>query len=358
VRTRSVTWLGNTGHIAVAEELPETVGFRVIIQDTAGTARRLVVRSPDPISSLTVSPDGRRMVYSSGPVDRDIVEYSFGGTFVREVATSVALEGFPSWSPAGDRFVYQVGGPGHPDSLWMSDATGTATTMLQRLGGRGVGRFPQVSPEGTRVAFLDSTSLSVVSAAGGQAIRLVTGEESPTGACWSSDGEWIFYSQGPTRLAKVPSQGGAPVPIAAGPGELIACSPDGQWLARRGRDGYVLTSTDGTTDRPLASYTEHARAPNSPQFGDGGRILYLLGSDRRTIVVRDAATGRVTRTIPFTLPPEDVILDFGVHPGGTRVLLSTGGDRYDLWMAEGFAQPATSWRRWFRHWQKPSAETR
>ena len=28
-------------------------------------------------------------------------------------------------------------------------------------------------------------------------------------------------------------------------------------------------------------------------------------------------------------------------------------DRNDLWMAVGFARPATSWSRWFRHWESP-----
>jgi hypothetical protein len=33
------------------------------------------------------------------------------------------------------------------------------------------------------------------------------------------------------------------------------------------------------------------------------------------------------------------------------VLLSIGGDRTDLWIAEGYAQPVTSWLRWLTHWQ-------
>jgi WD40 repeat protein len=330
--------------------MPETVGFRVTVQDTASTARRLIVRSADPISSLTVSPDGRQLVYSSGPVDRDLVEYATSGAFVRGVATSVALEGYPSWSRSGDRFVYQVGGPGHAETLWIADGEGVGGRMLHKLAVSGRGASPSMSPDGARVAYADASGIHVVSTSGGPAIRVLAAERVDTGVCWSPDGEWLWYSAGPTRLGKVPSQGGTPVPISAGPGILVGGSPDGRWLVRRGSGGYLLTSPDGASERALASYADHAPAANSPQFAADSRAVYLLGGDRRSIVMRDVETGRVLRTMAFDIPHDDQIVEFAVHPGGQRVLLSTGGDRYDLWMAEGFAQPASSWRRWFRHW--------
>jgi Tol biopolymer transport system component len=211
-----------------------------------------------------------------------------------------------------------------------------------------------MSPDGARVAYVDPTGIHVVSASGGPAIRVLAGERIDQGLCWSPDGEWLWYSTGPTRLAKVPSQGGAPVPVSAAGGILMGCSPDGRWLVRRGTGGYVLTSADGTIERELAAYAQHAPAAHSPSFSADGRTLYLLGSDRRSILVRDVDTGRVLRTLTFDIPQEDAIIEFAVHPAGQRVLLSTGGDRYDLWMAEGFAQPAAGWRRWFGHWEAPS----
>ena len=56
------------------------------------------------------------------------------------------------------------------------------------------------------------------------------------------------------------------------------------------------------------------------------------------------------RSIRFDLDSTDLIDAFSVHPDGKRVLLQVGGLRYDLWLAEGFAQPMTGWRRWFRRW--------
>ena len=47
----------------------------------------------------------------------------------------------------------------------------------------------------------------------------------------------------------------------------------------------------------------------------------------------------------FQLDEADIIQGFSVHPDGKRVLLTTGLQRDDIWLAEGFAQPATGWRR-------------
>jgi DNA-binding beta-propeller fold protein YncE len=139
------------------------------------------------------------------------------------------------------------------------------------------------------------------------------------------------------------------------PGPLLDCSPDGRWLIRRGRQGYVLTSTDGKTERAIAGVGLYASSgENAVQFGEGGKHLYFLGLDRKTIDVLDAATGEKIRTVTFELPLEDEISGFAFSPDGTRVLVTTGRDRADLWMLEGFAHPATSWPRWFAHWESPS----
>jgi hypothetical protein len=143
---------------------------------------------------------------------------------------------------------------------------------------------------------------------------------------------------------------------------------DYSWAERRPRQSQpagherhsqiVLTSTDGQREHAVAGVGDYAsRASNSAQFGDGGRRLYLLGLDRRTMDVLDVESGTRERTITFDVPAGDQVEGFAVAPDGTRVLLTTGGNRGDLWMVEGFARPAASWRRWFSHWQ-PQHERR
>jgi Tol biopolymer transport system component len=356
VRARSAAWLPDSRHIVVAEETTTLIGSRISIQDTRSAARRLVLQTADPIGAVTISADGTGLVYSAGPVERDLVEYSAEGRFVRSTAASSLLEGYPSWAPAGDRFVYRVGGPGQSDSLWLGTANGAAATLVQRLTSNAASQTP-ISPDGGRVAYREPTGIEVVSVSGGRAIRALSSTDVGRSLCWSPDGEWIWYSHGPdaTRLGKVPSGGGDPVIVAAQPGRLLDCSPDGRWLVRIGAAGFVLTAGDGRAERLVAPFETYATraAENSVHFGEGGRRLYFLGLDRQTIDVLDVDSGRRLRTITFDLPPADQIEGFSFSPDGSRVLLTTGGDRNDLWMAVGFARPATSWGRWFTHWESP-----
>ena len=147
-------------------------------------------------------------------------------------------------------------------------------------------------------------------------------------------------------------QGGPPVMVEATGGTLLDCSPDGRWLVRRGTEGFLLTATEGGEEHAVAGDDAYAsRADNSAQFGEQGQVLYLLGLDRRSIDVLDVVTRRTRRTIVFDTPSEDRIEGFAFNSAGTRVLLTTGGDRNDLWMAGGFARPSTAWSRWFAHWE-------
>jgi Tol biopolymer transport system component len=352
VRTHSVAWLPDSRHVVLAEETTALIGTRVLIQDTKSAARRVVLHTADHIDAVTTSADGTRLVYSGGPVERDLVEYSSDGTFVRAVADSSILEGFPAWSPKGDRFVYRAGGPGQSDGLWLGSLAGGSSTLLQRLASNDASRTP-ISPDGERVAYVDPAGIQVMAMAGGRAVRAYESSRVSDGLCWSADGDWIWFSSGPARLGRVPSGGGEPVIMEqAKPGALLDCSPDGRWLIRRGVGGFVLTSTDGKSERMLTPTTAYAaRATNTVQFGERGTRLYLLRVDRRTIDVLDVDSGRTLRAITFEIPVEDLIDGFAFSPDGNRVLLSIGGDRTDLWIAEGYAQPVTSWLRWLTHWQ-------
>jgi Tol biopolymer transport system component len=357
INTQGIAWLPDSRHFVAAEEITTLIGSRLVIQDTRSAARRLVLHSADYIQGLDASPDGARVIYSGGPVERDLIEYSGDGKFVRTVAASSLLEGFPSWAPHGDGFVYGVGGPGQSDTLWYAVSDNRPATLVQRMTSNRRSQTP-ISPDGTRVAYTDPTGLYVVAVSGGRAVRALASTALDRGVCWSPDGEWIWYSEGPLRLARVPANGGEPVRVEAQPGVLLDCSGDGRWLVRRTQAGFVLTTADGKMDRQIASLTAYAtRAGTTAQFGGQGKVVYLLGLDRRTIDVLDVDSGRKLRTIAFDIAAADQIEDFAFSPDGAHVLLTTGGDRNDLWMAEGFAQPATSWRRLFEHWESPPPHT-
>ena len=158
----------------IAEEARDLIGSRIVLSDTRSAARHLVLSSVDWIQGATVSPGGQRLVYSGGPVERDILEYSDAGTYVRTVAVSSMLEGFPEWSPAGDRFIYRAGGPGQSDRIWVERADGSPASAVVALGSNGVRRTP-ISPDGGRIAVADTQGIQVVPIAGGRPVRVLTG---------------------------------------------------------------------------------------------------------------------------------------------------------------------------------------
>jgi serine/threonine protein kinase len=355
INTQGLAWLPDSRHFVAAEEITTLIGSRLVIQDTRSAAVRLVLRTADQIDSVTASADGARVAYAGGPVERDLVEYSGDGKFVRTIAASSLLEGFPSWAPPGDGFVYRVGGPGQSDTLWYAASDTRTATLVQRMTSNRASRTP-ISPDGRRIAYADATGLYVIPVSGGRAVRALASTALERGVCWSPDGEWIWYSEGPPRLARVPANGGDPVRVEAQAGILLDCSEDGRWFMRRTQAGFVLTTADGKTDRQIANSTAYAtRDGTTAQFGEHGKVVYLLGLDRRTIDVLEVESGRKLRTITFEIAVADQIEDFAFSPDGAHVLLTTGGDRNDLWIAEGFAQPATSWRRLFEHWESPQS---
>src|SRR5262249_47020427 len=56
VRTDSIGWFPDNRHIAVVEETTKLIGYRLVIQDTETAARRIVIRSGDPITGVSVNP--------------------------------------------------------------------------------------------------------------------------------------------------------------------------------------------------------------------------------------------------------------------------------------------------------------
>ena len=116
-------------------------------------------------------------------------------------------------------------------------------------------------------------AIETLPATGGRPVLIYTpaGGARPRTLCWSPDGEWLWFQEGPA-LRKVPSQGGQAVAVRddMGTWNLLACSPDGS-LAWSEGDGLHLLSSDGKQDRVLL---RERGLGNVGQFGEGGKVLY------------------------------------------------------------------------------------
>jgi serine/threonine protein kinase len=348
-RPWAAAWLPDNRHIVLSQI--SRPNFTLTMVDTESAAQRLIHRDSGAISAVAVTADGVRIAYAAGHPEWDIEEFAMDGTRRRAVASSSNMDRFASWAPRGDRFVFFVGGPGRPASIWTADAErGTAQQLITLSAGSLATSYP-FSPDGGRIAYLDLNGINTLSSAGGRPVQVFASTQLGSRLCWSPDGEWIWFTEEGATLRKVPSQGGEPTTVASSVGAVLDCSLDGRWISGAGQTGYELISTDGKERRIVAHYRDYAaRSDNSAQFGEGGRVLYLLGQDRRSIETLETATGQRRALVTFRLDEADIIQGFSVHPDGKRVLLTTGLQRDDIWLAEGFAQPATGWQGLLGHW--------
>lgn len=344
-------WFPDGRHIVYASLKRSGLEFQLMLQDIESGARHLVLADTGAIISTDLSRDGQHLMYSTGQPEWDIIEYSMDGKRIRPMVASSLMDASPSWSRLGDRFTYTVGGIGHAAAMWTRAADGSSPEKVAELLAGSV----TYSPDGKRLAFTpaDGDGIATMPVAGGRPVVIYPGNVTSR-VCWSPDGEWIWFGENDT-LRKVPSQGGPAVTLKDKMGRwtLLDCSPDGN-LAYTSSQGLHILASDGKGDRLLSPRVPAGR-PVGGQFGEGGQVFYRLryGGEDWGLDVVDVQTGTVRRTIRFEVDPSDVINSFSVHPDGKRVLLTTGGLRYDLWMVEGFAQPATGWKSWFRHWEIP-----
>ncbi|MGH7488632.1 MAG: hypothetical protein ACREMY_23985, partial [bacterium] len=322
---------------------------------TESSAMRTILRGHEVLLSPAVSPDGRRIVYSTGYADYHLIEYSAAGKPLRSLAQTSRLEIGPSWSPAGDRFLYFTDAHG-PMELWTRAADGSHAAPLAS----GLGYLTlqaRFSPDGARIAYLSGRNIWILPAAGGRAVPIVsTPEGLRAGALdWSRDGVWIFfetYDGTRFRLQKIASGGGqAPVTLHEfiGGHSSVSVSPDGRWIAYFAVDGIHVIAPDGSNDRLLAQ-----RPAVDGNFIPGSRNVYEYagrGDDNRWRLIQIAVPeGQVLKTVDVDLDPSYSMLDFTVHPDGTRLIICAGDLKYDLWMLEGAPQPARGLRRIWSHW--------
>jgi serine/threonine protein kinase len=343
---RAFSWMPDSRH-AIYSSGAE--GYQAIhLIDTQSAARRLLLRGTTQIPGTSMSPDGKRFVFSSGAADWDAIEYNMDGRRVRALMATTSRELYASWSPTEDRFAY-VSFAGRYPAIWTRGTDGSNAILLREIDLAQGPVSPTYSRDGRRIAYGAQPELQTVPSAGGQHVT-VAKERAPVGElCWSDDDEFIWYiARG--QLFKVASQGGEPAVIRQVMGAQLGCAPDGKWIAYPSSDGLHLMTPEGKEDHLLLP---GPLPPGRVQFGDGSRILYQMDAERRALITWETGTGRKLREAGLEMQPEEMVARFHVHRDGKRLLLQVGRVPHDLWLAEDFARPAPPWIRWLKHWEIP-----
>jgi len=149
---------------AHAGAAPPAAGRIVFVSDRGGWNNQIYIMNADgshltrvatPMDSHypAFSPDGRKIVFASGPLARDIAS-RIGEIYIIDVDGSdltrlISLPGdveSPKFSPDGRRIAFGAGG-----QIYIMDVDGSHLTWLTNLPG-GSGE-PAFSPDGHRIAF-------------------------------------------------------------------------------------------------------------------------------------------------------------------------------------------------------------
>lgn len=323
----------------------------------------------DKITSLTtssaavwrpsVSPDGRRILFTKYSRDYDLVEIPLDGSQPRTILATEQREYCPSWSLVDDKMAYITNRHGGSEIWLKSESGGWERPIVTAADFPDVTDFSVsaavLSPDGSRIAYNSKAGLCVSSTEGGRPMRVLFEEKSELGVpSWSPNGDSLVMLLSRPRpvssiaIVKVGSPESFRI-IGSMPGIATSpvWSPEGRWIAGGSRDGNIyLVSPDGKKTQKLPS----------PVAADVENYVLVWSEDSSTIYVAssfaegprldavDIQTGRSQKIADLDL---DYI--FGgvlnyytsgsLAPDGKSFITTSRVEKSDLWILEGVPLP-------------------
>ena len=310
--------------------------------------------------SLDVSPDGRQIVFD---LMGDIYVMPITGGEARNIASGVAWDMQPKWSPDGTKIAF-TSDRGGGDNIWVMDADGANPTQVSKETFRLVTQ-PDWSPDGEfivgRKHFTSGRSLGAGEMwlwhrSGGSGVQLTerrTQQKDTGEPAFSPDGRYLYYSDDATPggtfeyskdpntqiyvIRRLDRQTGENETFLSGPGGSIrpTPSPDGKSVAfiRRVRYKSVLyvmdiasgreTPIHDDLDRDLQeTWAIHGVYPAISWTPDNSAIVFWAGGKIRRIDV----ASRAVSDIPFH------VADTRRIEPAVRFPVEVSPDRFDVKM--------------------------
>jgi len=349
--TTSVSWFPDNRHLLIGGG---NFNNTLSLLDSTDGSSRVIYRGTDTFQAA-VSPDGKKIAYSGGAAEWDILEVSLPEGRVRTLVGGGGVSWQPDWAPSGTHYLYGTFVTGAVPGIEDRYATEGFSRRVANAppGTNTYANGPRWSPDGTRFLFVQGPQgrqqLTIASASGGNWTPIADSVlEHPH--VWSPDGRWVAFignAGGKQQLEKIkPVAGATPVvlakaaPVATGY-STIEWSPTGEWILYPSAEGISMISPDGSvvgklTDRNLQAYA----------FSKDGKQVY--GIYRNTtgegppwqlhLIGIKGDTDKMIAALDFPVSTNTAI-GFSIHPDGKRFLTSIAKWPYDIWMLEGFDQP-------------------
>ncbi|MEO5896487.1 MAG: protein kinase [Vicinamibacterales bacterium] len=294
----------------------------------------------DPLTSLAVSADGRRLVATVSRTTAGLWRVPITDRVTEEsVATPLALPTAGGLSPRLEpEYIVYRGQKAGKDGLWRLAVGGAATELWNGVNGRVIAG-PAIAPD-RRLAFLvrkgTQTQLHVMNSDGTGTRRVAEELDVRGEPAWSPDGQWLAVAaanrDGVPQVFKIPVDGGTPVLLVKEYSTDPTWAPNGQFLVYSGADV-------GTTFPVNAVSADGAPRP-FPQLTltRGARRLVFLEDDTLVIMKGDVSqkdfwsfdlmTGRERQLT--RLPRGFVIGDFDISPNGREIIFDRTREESDI----------------------------
>jgi Tol biopolymer transport system component len=296
-------------------------------------------------ASIDASADGRRIASTISRSTAGLWRASIEDRpFDEPRATRLMLPTARGLSPRiGQGFTIYRAPTSGTDGIWRI-AEGEAPKELWTGRDGRVVAAPALSADGRRIAFParrgDVTRLYVMNA-DGSGVRRVNEDLDIRGApAWSPDGRWIAVAanrEGQPALFKIPTDGGAPVPLVGEYSIDPVWSPSGRFL--------VYSGADVGMTFPLKAVDADGRPYSFPSvtLSRGARRLAFLESDAALVFLKgdlshkefwllDVETG--TERQLSALGRGLTIVDFDVSPDGREVVFDRSREESDIVLIE------------------------